>query len=158
MFALVVAGLLVASSIAAYAAIGKYQERPLDRQMFGAIDTFDRAGGIRPIAGWGPSDGLIVRAREGMVATLSVRDVVGGPVTFRVLAARLPDGDYKPLVPGEVTFDPQGTTQNAYSFTFTKFIGSGGGTYEVVLYAGNATAAPVTVTAGTFVVQFAARG
>jgi hypothetical protein len=157
MFAALVGAVVLVSAAGAYGTFNKYQARPVDRQMFGTIGAFTRQpGGSGPVGNWGPSDGLVVQAREGMVATLSVSDVRGGPIQFHVLAARLPDGPYRELQPGAVTFDP-GPNANAFSFTFVKPITARGGSFEIVLYAGSAADAQVSVGGGTFVVQYAQR-
>jgi len=133
-------------------AVSPYRAKPLDNQNVGVIDTHTTIHtGFVVMGGWGPSDSMHVDARGVITATLSVT-VTGGPVAFRLFLEDINhDWATRRMRPWSATFDP-GSDTTSGSFTFVA--GVAPGPYTVNIMWRSPTGAPVTLKAGTLVVQY----
>jgi hypothetical protein len=92
-----------------------------------------------------------INARGGLAATLSVT-VSGAPVRFRIAIEDV-ERDFRItyMKPASVVFDP-GAGTGSFSFTFVKDLSRG--PYTVNIEWRSPTGAPVTLVAGSVVLQY----
>lgn len=148
----VVAAIAISFVTGSVSAVDQYKARPLDHQNFGVINAHTTIQTrFVTLGGWGPSDSMHVDARGGLVATLSVT-VTGGPVEFELFLEDVGhDWAQRPMRPSVAAFDP-GTGTVSGSFTFVAAVAPG--PYTVNIGWRSPTGVPVTLTAGTLVVQY----
>lgn len=144
--------LVLVAAVGVRATLDQYRDRPLDRQNLGLIRT-STTDYIRwtVVPGWGFSDGAGINARGGLAATLSVT-VSGAPVRFRIAIEDV-ERDFRIIYmkPASVVFDP-GAGTGSFSFTFVKDLSRG--PYTVNIEWRSPTGAPVTLVAGSVVLQY----
>ena len=148
------AALILVVAVGVRARISQYTDRPLNRQNLGLISNQTTSStSWADVSGWGISDGPFIQARGGLAATLSVT-VSGAPVRFRFFL-EVVDRDFRVrlMVPKSAAFNP-GAGNESFSYTFV----SGGlhrGRYTVNLQWSSPTGAPVTLSSGSVVLQYA---
>jgi hypothetical protein len=144
--------LVLLAAVGVRATLDQYRDRPLDRQNLGLIRTsttdFTR---WTVVPGWGFSDGARISARGGLAATLSVT-VSGAPVRFRIAIEDV-EKDFRIIYmkPASLVFDP-GAGTGSFSYTFVKDLSRG--PYTVNIEWRSPTGAPVTLLAGSVVLQY----
>jgi hypothetical protein len=144
--------LVLVAAVGVRATLDQYRDRPLDRQNLGLIRTsttdYTR---WTVVPGWGFSDGAGINARGGLAATLSVT-VSGAPVRFRIAIEDV-ERDFRIIYmkPASVVFDP-GAGTGSFSSTFVKDLSRG--PYTVNIEWRSPTGAPVTLVAGSVVLQY----
>ena len=142
--------LVLVAALGVRATIKQYRDIPLDRQNIGLIrNTTTDYTRWTVVPGWGLSDGAGITARGGLAATLSVT-VSGAPVRFRMFIEDV-DSRIIYMKPTSVVFDP-GAGTGSFSFTFVKDLSRD--PYSVHIEWRSPTGAPVTLVAGSVVLQY----
>ena len=144
--------LVLVAAVGVRATIRQYRDIPLDRQNIGLIrNTTTDYTHWTVVPGWGLSDGAGISARGGLAATLSVT-VSGAPVRFRMFIEDA-ERNFRVIYmkPTSVVFDP-GAGTGSFSYTFVKDLSRG--PYTVNIEWRSPTGAPVTILAGSVVLQY----
>ena len=146
--------LIILWSVTATGTVNPSKARPLDRQILGVISgpLVVRATSFRTLQGWGPSDSPNIEGRSGMAATLSVT-IEGGPVEFRMFLEDVDRGFATRMLGPAARFDPGSGTASS-SYTWVAWLRPG--PYTVNIEWRSIDGVPVTLDAGTLVVQFGA--